>query len=575
MKARFFILLVFMSFSMASATIINVPGDSATIQGGINGSIDGDTVLVQPGIYVENIYFNGHNIVLGSLFLTTGDTSYISTTIIDGDSAGSVVTFDSGEDNTAVIKGFKIQNGFGTGTFPEHLGGGIACKTSSNPTVCNNIIIGNFARRGAGIYCDNSEPIIKNNKIADNFAGVRYYSTTYGGAGGGIYCVNSSPTMENNIISGNQILYFGYGGGICCYDNSHPDINYNVIIGNFSDYLGAGIVCVDNSNPGIFGNTISNNINDLGGGGISCLASSPSIIDNYISDNYADGAGGGIHSISGSNPVISGNTVLGNASPVGGGICIADSSTTVINNIISGNSGNTGGGIYTSGGYPSTIISQNLIIDNSAHHGGGIYCHNSFPAIDKNTLYWNFSSNSGGGIYCYDSSPIIFNTILWADSAASGNEIYIESGNPAFTYCDIQDTLWPGEGNISCDPQFCEPDSGNFELNAFSCCVGAGQNGEDIGARGIGCYNCEGYVVGDVNDSGNYNGLDITYGVAYLKGGPPPLYECVCTPGNIWYASGDVNGSCSYNGLDITYGVSFLKGIYTELLPCPDCPPVR
>jgi hypothetical protein len=81
--------------------------------------------------------------------------------------------------------------------------------------------------------------------------------------------------------------------------------------------------------------------------------------------------------------------------------------------------------------------------------------------------------------------------------------------------------------------------------------------------------------VGDINDSGDYNGLDVTYGVSYLKGGPPPLYECVCTPGNIWYASGDVNGSCNYNGLDITYGVSYLKGIHTELLPCPDCPPVR
>jgi len=82
-------------------------------------------------------------------------------------------------------------------------------------------------------------------------------------------------------------------------------------------------------------------------------------------------------------------------------------------------------------------------------------------------------------------------------------------------------------------------------------------------------------VVGDINNSGGYNGLDITYGVSYLKGGPPPPYECVCTPGNIWYASGDVNGSCSYNGLDITYGVSYLKGIQTELIPCPDCPPVR
>lgn len=80
------------------------------------------------------------------------------------------------------------------------------------------------------------------------------------------------------------------------------------------------------------------------------------------------------------------------------------------------------------------------------------------------------------------------------------------------------------------------------------------------------------YVVGDVNGSASYNGLDVTYGVSFLKGGPEPLYSCECTPGNTWYVSGDVNGSCSYNGLDITYGVSYFKG-GSAPFPCPDCPP--
>ncbi len=80
------------------------------------------------------------------------------------------------------------------------------------------------------------------------------------------------------------------------------------------------------------------------------------------------------------------------------------------------------------------------------------------------------------------------------------------------------------------------------------------------------------YAVGDVNGSNNFNGLDITYGVAYLKGGNPPVYECECTSGNIWFVSGDINASCSYNGLDVTYGVNYLKG-GPGLNPCADCPP--
>jgi hypothetical protein len=82
------------------------------------------------------------------------------------------------------------------------------------------------------------------------------------------------------------------------------------------------------------------------------------------------------------------------------------------------------------------------------------------------------------------------------------------------------------------------------------------------------------YVVGDANNSGGYNGLDVTYGVSFFKGGPAPPYVCECTPYNYWYVAGDVNGSCSYNGLDITYGVAYFKG-GPDPIPCADCPPVR
>jgi hypothetical protein len=84
---------------------------------------------------------------------------------------------------------------------------------------------------------------------------------------------------------------------------------------------------------------------------------------------------------------------------------------------------------------------------------------------------------------------------------------------------------------------------------------------------------CE-YVIGDVNNSGNYNGLDITFGVAFFKGGIDPICDtCDCPPHPFFWVCGDVNGSCSYNGLDITYGVAFLKG-GPGLIPCPDCPPI-
>ena len=105
-KVKLIIVFVLILTVGASATVINVPYDAPTILDGIIATTDGDTVLVQPNIYYENINFSEHNIVVASLYLTTGDTSYISQTVIDGDSLGSVVIFNRGEDNTAMLIGF-------------------------------------------------------------------------------------------------------------------------------------------------------------------------------------------------------------------------------------------------------------------------------------------------------------------------------------------------------------------------------------------------------------------------------------------------------------------------------------
>jgi hypothetical protein len=204
-----FVLLIILFFLKLSATVINIPADQPTIQEGINASVNADTVLVQPGTYVENINYNGKNITLASLFLTMQDTSYISQTIIDGSQNGSVVTFESGEDSTAVLIGLIIQNGFG-------FGGGIFCSQSNpsleNITIRNNT--GGFNTSGSGIYCIYSSPSLKNVTINNN-------STV--NIGGGIsLCLNSNPSLENTTICNNSAG--AYGGGICCISDSNPSL---------------------------------------------------------------------------------------------------------------------------------------------------------------------------------------------------------------------------------------------------------------------------------------------------------------------------------------------------------------
>ncbi|MEE9554829.1 MAG: T9SS type A sorting domain-containing protein [candidate division Zixibacteria bacterium] len=262
------------------ATIINIPDAYPTIQEGIDVSVDGDTVLVQPGTYVENINFNGHNIVLGSLFLTTGDIAYIPQTIIDGDSSGSVVTFESGEDSTAIITGFVVQNGLS-----EISGGGISSRFA-DPTISYNYIIGNSVvgtqltdGAGGGISCFNSNANISNNIISGNVA-VGYPIWTYG-IGGGIYCYNSGARISNNLIHENNALgEWGFGGGLSLWFSSPILIN-NVISENSALHWGGGIHFYESS-PIIVNNVLSENTAGVSGGGIYCELVSNPIITNTI-----------------------------------------------------------------------------------------------------------------------------------------------------------------------------------------------------------------------------------------------------------------------------------------------------
>ncbi|MDX2432414.1 MAG: hypothetical protein QNK35_15860, partial [Bacteroides sp.] len=102
-----------------SAQIIKVPEEHTTIQAAINAAVEGDTVLVDEGTYLENINFLGKPITVASHFILDGDTSHISKTVIDGSQpthpdTASVVLMISGEDSTSVLNGFTITGGKGT-----------------------------------------------------------------------------------------------------------------------------------------------------------------------------------------------------------------------------------------------------------------------------------------------------------------------------------------------------------------------------------------------------------------------------------------------------------------------------
>ena len=242
--------LVVLTCSLALARIINVPSQYATIQSAVIASSNGDTVLVAPGTYRENIIFRGKTIVLTSRFYLDSDPSYIARTIIDGSApahpdSGSCVRITNGEDSTTTLQGFTLTGGYGTLWRDEHSsgryweGGGVLIALSS-PTIKHNIIRNNNVNRpggastgGGGIRLGDGRPYILNNIIINN-AGMY---------GGGVVSNYASPTIRNNIIAFNVVapVVAGtptYGGGGIWVNGSLAGavvpnrIENNTIVGN-------------------------------------------------------------------------------------------------------------------------------------------------------------------------------------------------------------------------------------------------------------------------------------------------------------------------------------------------------
>ncbi len=177
-------LLILLSTSVLQANLHRVALDGSqaytSILAAINATAHGDTVLVYPGTYIENVNYNGKNITLASLELTTGEEAYRHTTIIDGNHNGSTVLSILPTTNAALY-GFTIVNGSGNETMLTGInysrGGGVCISEMQSFRLSNCVIRNNEALCGGGLTVYNGLLYLRNCTITDNYAS----------HGGGIY----------------------------------------------------------------------------------------------------------------------------------------------------------------------------------------------------------------------------------------------------------------------------------------------------------------------------------------------------------------------------------------------------
>ncbi|HOC94586.1 MAG TPA: DUF1565 domain-containing protein [Candidatus Cloacimonadota bacterium] len=218
-----------MIFTIASVTLtvdMAGSGDFTHIQAAIDASASGDTILVYPGRYYENINYSGKSICIASLELSTGNPAYRDSTIIDGNNNGSCVMAVSYENN-ASIYGFTICHGSGYSFMQNGAmiskGGGFRLKYTNNFQINNCIITDNSASVGGGIQINQGTMNLKDTIITNNSAS---YS-----AGGISFESDSNCTFDSvNRCS----IYENYAGDMNDIGASEVGGVINIVLDTFT-----------------------------------------------------------------------------------------------------------------------------------------------------------------------------------------------------------------------------------------------------------------------------------------------------------------------------------------------------
>jgi predicted outer membrane repeat protein len=290
---------------------INLLGDNEqTIQGMIDAAENGDTVIIEPGVYTgygnRDLDFKGKAITLSSI--DPDDPNIVAATVIDCQGTESEphqgFYFHNNETADSVLDGFTITGGY------ETSGGAIYCNNSS-PTIRNCVIVDNYAYNGGGMRNCNSSATVMNCTFSGNYAA---------SWGGGMTNRNStSPIIVTNcIFTDNQA---SWGGGIRNYSSSTTLINCTFINNTARGWEGGGLSDRDGGYSTVINCTFSGNSSASRGGGIYSDENSRSTMINSILWENSD-AGGADESAQidndGPTPVISYSCVQGWTGGLGG-----------------------------------------------------------------------------------------------------------------------------------------------------------------------------------------------------------------------------------------------------------------
>jgi len=237
---------------------------------------------------------------------------------------------------------------------------------------------------------------------------------------------------------------------------------------------------------------------DQFGGGVLCADIDESLSRCVINGNYAYSGGGGAFMGTlddctfTSNAVVPLVVLIGGVEPEQNGAGGGAVGSTLNRCVLTGNSAAQGGGVFSGtlnncflvgntaitpsfmgsphgagGGATQAVLNSCILVDNYSFIGGGAYAGYLYNC----TVVSNSAFASGGGSY-YGFAGFLYNCIVYSNSAPTASNY---SGS-TLSFCCTTPLPTAGIGNITNDPLFVNPATGDYHLQSNSPCINAGNN---------------------------------------------------------------------------------------------------
>ena len=396
-------------------------------------TLSGDTILVRPGTYEEDVDFLGKTLVLRS-------SAGRDVTTLRSGSLGTVVRAVSGEGPGTAIEGFTLRDGGGWPTAVE--------VNASSLSIDACLVLQNGASYDLTVGITDANVSISNTDFREN--------------GGGVIRSGRSTLVLDRVLIEDGLQSFGAGLWMGDSDVTITDSAFRGCRAYGGPFGEGGAIYV------------------TGGAAPSRLIVERSVFE----DNYAYDLGGAISVGGGAEQVIDVTmrdcTVTGCTADFGAGALAWNGGAgtvllegcTIAGNGPSGVFGATDGGAAWNG-RPARYVGCTFV----GNEGRSIL--NSLPGtvFERCTLARNAVAHPSeplrialGGEYR--------DCILYDNTATT-----LETDPSNVTYSNVEGGF-PGVGNIDVDPQFVHPVVGDFRLRPLSPCIDAGDPSSPLDADG-------------------------------------------------------------------------------------------